>query len=217
MGNKPSKQLDPYFQNEVRKVSQILPNLFLTNRTSAQNHLTYEDYNIGAVLSLTTNTANYPDGVESKHIHIQDSFFFLIQPYLEESVEFITEMMKKNLNVLVHCEIGLSRSASAVIAYLMKSNKWTFKESLLYVKERRELVCPNPGFIMQLYEYQSYLGIEDTEDSCVFIKNLLEDSSMLYRDIPTHSLWNSFIENKFCYEKAIKSQPRTLVVGMNNR
>ncbi|KAL7721286.1 protein-tyrosine-phosphatase [Entamoeba marina] len=216
MGNKPSKQLDSEFKNEVRKVTQILPNLFLTNRTSAQDHNTFRDYNIGAVLSLTTNTANYPDGVKSKHIHIQDSFFFLIQPYLEESFKFINEMMNNNLNVLVHCEIGLSRSASAVIAYLMKTNKWTFKKAFLYVKERRPLVCPNPGFIMQLYEYQNYLGIKDTEESCTFIKDLLSDSSMLYRDIPTCSLWNSFITNKFCYEKTIKSQPRTLVVGMCN-
>ncbi|EDR30047.1 serine/threonine/tyrosine-interacting protein, putative [Entamoeba dispar SAW760] len=215
MGNKPSRPSRNEIQKEVQKVSEILPNLFLTSRITAMKPNIYREYDISAVLSLTTNNINYPDGVISKHLHIQDSFFFLLQKSLEESIEFIEEMMKEGRKVLVHCEVGMSRSASAVIAFLMKSNDWCIRDAYLYTKERREIICPNPGFIIQLYEFQLKLGIKDSKSNRLFVRDLLDRTNSLYREIPTYALWNAFVSSGFSYEKAIKDQPRMAVVNMN--
>ena len=48
--------------------------------------------------------------------------------------------------VLVHCEFGVSRSASVVIAYLMQKNGWSFEKSYDFLQTRRPKVKPNLGF-----------------------------------------------------------------------
>ncbi|EPS36658.1 hypothetical protein H072_9788 [Dactylellina haptotyla CBS 200.50] len=57
-------------------------------------------------------------------------------------------------NVLVHCAQGISRSATAVVAYLMRTYKWTFVEALAFVKERRR-VYPNKNFQEQLRVWEA--------------------------------------------------------------
>jgi protein-tyrosine phosphatase len=52
---------------------------------------------------------------------------------------------------------GVSRSASIVIAYLMKNRNLTFDSAYKFVKEKRTKIQPNPGFIAQLRAYESNL------------------------------------------------------------
>lgn len=58
---------------------------------------------------------------------------------------------------LVHCKMGISRSAATVIAYAMKEYGWDLKKAFEYVKERRAVTKPNPSFMRQLEEYQGIL------------------------------------------------------------
>ncbi|EPY28410.1 dual-specificity protein phosphatase [Strigomonas culicis] len=53
-------------------------------------------------------------------------------------------------NVGVHCMVGVSRSASAVIAYLMKKTGLPRDDILSFVRTSRPVVGPNPGFMAQL-------------------------------------------------------------------
>jgi protein-tyrosine phosphatase len=43
--------------------------------------------------------------------------------------------------------MGISRSATLVIAYLIKKNLIGAREALKYVEERRAIVFPNNGFL----------------------------------------------------------------------
>lgn len=52
--------------------------------------------------------------------------------------------------VLVHCMAGVSRSATAVIVYIMCKEGIGCKEALALVKARRARISPNPGFLDQL-------------------------------------------------------------------
>lgn len=54
---------------------------------------------------------------------------------------------------LVHCNAGVSRSASIVIGYLMLREGLSFDDALRQVKLARPSVCPNPGFYQQLKNY----------------------------------------------------------------
>ena len=64
------------------------------------------------------------------------------------------DLMQKSLDfnvgnqnrVLVHCAMGMSRSATVVIMYLMKKFNLCLDDALSLVKERRHVVDPNSGF-----------------------------------------------------------------------
>jgi len=51
---------------------------------------------------------------------------------------------------LVHCAAGVSRSASFMIAFLMKDQGIGYEESRKIVKSKRNIVNPNSGFVSQL-------------------------------------------------------------------
>lgn len=59
--------------------------------------------------------------------------------------------------MLVHCKMGVSRSASVVIAYAMKAYNWDFETALQNVKEKRSCIKPNKSFLLQLETYQGIL------------------------------------------------------------
>ncbi|GFR49755.1 hypothetical protein Agub_g11914, partial [Astrephomene gubernaculifera] len=57
--------------------------------------------------------------------------------------------------VLVHCQAGMSRSASVVLAYLMWAERLPYGTALQQVKGVRPCVYPNMGFLLQLWEWEA--------------------------------------------------------------
>jgi len=70
---------------------------------------------------------------------------------------------EKKSGVLVHCMAGISRSASIVVAYLMKLNNWDVEKSLDTVKQSRKFIDPNAGFRRQLELYHRMKWILEGE------------------------------------------------------
>ncbi len=62
----------------------------------------------------------------------------------------ISQALKGNKHVIVHCKAGMSRSPTFVIAYLMIENGWHYEETLAYIKKKRPIIAPNAGFVQQL-------------------------------------------------------------------
>ncbi len=59
--------------------------------------------------------------------------------------------------LLVHCEVGVSRSATLVIALLMKTEGISFFDALCQVRSKRIQVLPNIGFASQLQRLEHEL------------------------------------------------------------
>ena len=55
--------------------------------------------------------------------------------------------------VLVHCQAGISRSASVVIAYLVRMYGWSVRQAYEVCYEARPYIHPNEGFVSQLELY----------------------------------------------------------------
>ncbi len=62
-----------------------------------------------------------------------------------------------NAKLFVHCEVGVSRSATLAIAWLMKTEDMGFFDALCRVRSKRIQVLPNIGFASQLQRLEHEL------------------------------------------------------------
>ncbi|XP_076062847.1 dual specificity protein phosphatase 3-like [Oratosquilla oratoria] len=92
-------------------------------------------------------------GITFKGIHALDLPFFSLRPYFEESADFIEQALRARGKVLVHCQCGISRSVTLVLAFLMLKRSMTLPEALSLVSSRRS-VFPNQGFLRQLCDFE---------------------------------------------------------------
>ena len=95
----------------------------------------------------------YPNDFEYGNIEIEDDERENIFKYFYTSINFI----ENSKICYVHCQAGISRSASIVIAYVMYKLKINFDEALKYVKDKREYIYPNNGFSLQLKDLDKVL------------------------------------------------------------
>jgi protein-tyrosine phosphatase len=144
--------LQPYV-NTTYNISKITDNIYLSDMPTASNKEKLKEDGITHILCVILGMDPlYPDDFTYKNIHIRDVAHQDISEYLDECVEFIEDVVKENGKVLVHCSYGVSRSASMVLAYLIK-NGMSYDEAYKLVKSKRDIIEPNPGFKKQLLVY----------------------------------------------------------------
>ncbi|KAK7024825.1 phosphatases II [Favolaschia claudopus] len=94
-------------------------------------------------------------GFQYYRIDIEDNKSATLQPYLEEACDYIRAALGDGNNVLVHCQQGVSRSASIVIAYLIQERSMGYDDAYQLVRQRRKCIKPNPGFVETLREWET--------------------------------------------------------------
>ena len=121
--------------------NQISENLYLGDKRCYE----LQKHPCKAALSLASEDLKQPKFAESyKYLTISDfpdESKAKIKQVILEGVRFIEENM--NRKVLVFCGCGVSRSASVVVAYIMKSQKMSFENALYYVQQKRQWAHPN--------------------------------------------------------------------------
>ncbi|XP_061097026.1 dual specificity protein phosphatase 10 isoform X2 [Conger conger] len=146
---------------ENAELTPILPLLFLGNERDAQDLELLQRLNIGFVLNVTTHLPlfHYDCGLLSyKRLPATDSNKQNLRQYFEEAFEFIEEAHRAGQGLLIHCQAGVSRSATIVIAYLMKHTWMTMTDAYKFVKTRRPIISPNLNFMGQLLEFEEDLN-----------------------------------------------------------
>lgn len=139
--------------NEEGEISEILPGkLYLSDYTAASCTVSLARLCVRGVISLGSMHAlekytMHADPVRHMLIVIDDADDEPIHEHFEGTIAFI---QKTEGAVLVHCWAGISRSATIVMAYLIKAHGMSFPEASSYVSARRRCVQPNAGFLRQL-------------------------------------------------------------------
>lgn len=79
-----------------------------------------------------------------------------LQEAIQKCLNYIEEATSSGGNCLIHCQLGVSRSASVCIAYAMSKSAQVPFDLDKYLEDFRKVrpkVQPNSGFMKQLREY----------------------------------------------------------------
>ncbi len=160
---------NPNKENSRDVISRISTHLYLGNEYQSFTESILLTHNIKAILCLNTYKKQFITiekykrmGISHLHVNISDESKADMGAYLENIYQFIDIALKENKKVFVHCQRGVSRSATAIIYYLMRVMFETgdyihidktgciLNHIIQFVKSKRPIVEPNDGFILML-------------------------------------------------------------------
>ncbi|XP_017712601.1 PREDICTED: protein phosphatase Slingshot homolog 3 isoform X1 [Rhinopithecus bieti] len=148
------------------RASRIFPHLYLGSEWNAANleELQRNSLALGFwdrvthILNMAREIDNfYPERFTYHNVRLWDEESAQLLPHWKETHRFIEAARAQGTRVLVHCKMGVSRSAATVLAYAMKQYECSLEQALHHVQELRPIARPNPGFLRQLQIYQGIL------------------------------------------------------------
>jgi hypothetical protein len=151
------KQIISFF----KPPTYIIDNIYLGNARHAASYDTLVDMKIGMIINVTNEiTSYYPDTFTYYKYSLSDNNLDSIKVYIKNAYEKILYYQKKNpdMNILIHCFMGASRSVSVILFYLIKTMKnedgscFNIDQALEFIKTKRDVVNPTEKFISELNE-----------------------------------------------------------------
>ncbi|XP_035986227.1 dual specificity protein phosphatase 13 isoform X1 [Fundulus heteroclitus] len=155
-------------------VNQVWPNVYIGNQVAARDKGALHSLGITHVVNAAHGPPNPSDApcfhvstgprfyrdmaVDYYGVEADDATDFILSPYFYPTARYIRAALamggksarwKLHRRVFVHCLMGVSRSATLVLAFLMIAEGLRLQEAVAAVRQHRD-ICPNPGFLMQL-------------------------------------------------------------------
>lgn len=124
-------------------VDEIIPNLWLGNKSAALNENFIVSKNIKYIVNVTDGIDCPFPFITYYHIPIKDKRMCHEQSrqvmfkYIDTCMDFILNALKENVGILVHCRKGHHRSANIVLIFLMKYLKIGYIPSMIYINNIR--------------------------------------------------------------------------------
>lgn len=145
--NEPSLVLEPFLYLGGSYGNRNAPLLYYLGITHVLN----------MAIELPMNPDLYNNRFKLKHIAAHDTDRYNIRKDFETAFQFIDDARSMGSKVLVHCMMGISRSATIVIAYLMNRFGMSLPQAYSYVKGKRQEIGPNRHFMRTLVQYEQEL------------------------------------------------------------
>jgi len=147
----------------VEHPAQIRKRLYLSDWKSAKDGNLLMKIGISHILNcakeLNHSTENHSH-FEIMKLELQDKSSQRLSQDYDRAYEFIHKCRSSGGKVLVHCQQGVSRSASFVAMYLMYTENCSFDAAMAIMSSKRHIVQPNSGFIRQLRALEKKLAKE---------------------------------------------------------
>lgn len=134
----------------VQQANEVHPGIWIGSYSSALDE-TLADGAIDVVLNMAIEcvyTLSTPS-TQLVKIGIDDGRLTNIGVF-EKAADVINDARNGGRVVLVHCAAGVSRSSTAVMAYLMLHEGYGWADALEYLREGRSCVNPHPLLVRSL-------------------------------------------------------------------
>lgn len=146
-------------------VNQVWPNLYIGNEVAARDKASLHSLGITHIVNAAHGPPNPSPGlcfyvntgprfyrdmsVDYYGVEADDAIEFILSPFFYPTARYIRAALAMGGRVFVHCLMGVSRSATLVLAFLMIAEGLRLQEAVAAVRPHRD-ICPNPGFLQQL-------------------------------------------------------------------
>ncbi len=149
-------------------MTPIIDNIYLGNACDASYYYRLKKNNIKHIINVTEEIPNYFKNdfnyytIKINDIN-QESF---TNDIFRDTLQFIYKIQEKNKqielntgkhtpeNILIHCYMGSSRSATIVILYLIDKYKMTLEKAIHFIKQKRDIININTQFLENLQDFQ---------------------------------------------------------------
>lgn len=140
------------------KPTPVVDNIYLGSAFNAASYNTLKKLNIKLIINATSEISDYyPNDFTYFRYNLYDNNKQSIAQYLERAYNDIRNYQQTNDgNILIHCFMGASRSASIILYYLMKTHKnndgeyLNFDEAIEFLKKKRHIINPTFRFTKDL-------------------------------------------------------------------
>ena len=170
-------------------IDEIIKHLFVSNWESSIDSRKLRRHDIRANISVEKE----PKTEDTLQLYREEEIDFLwipiddvpnapIEDYFDKTFDFIDFHIQKGNNVLVNCAMGISRSVTIILNYLIRktenieSPEKLVDELVLFMRSRRPIINPNPGFRQKLVQVAINLQknlnkFPSTNNMCENMKN----------------------------------------------
>ncbi|TDL15593.1 phosphatases II [Rickenella mellea] len=165
---------------EYTDMDEVLPNLWIGDMWSAKDVSALKKRNIRSVVSVMRGQVDSRNGFKHCHIPVDDSETEDLLRHFPKCIQFMEEELSKGFGVLVHCQAGISRSATIVTAYLMFTQQIDSLSALKLVEKVRPCVQPNDGFLRQLdifHQASFRVSVTDQATRLFYLRRSLEGNN----------------------------------------
>lgn len=132
----------------------VTKNIFIGDHNAAADRVVLANYGITHIINCAREVENYFESkgkIQYLNLNLLDSNDPII-PAAIKAYNYIKSVLenKPGSVFLIHCHMGISRSASVVIYYMMKKYGHDYEKSLGMLKNIRPIVRPNDSYDRQL-------------------------------------------------------------------
>ena len=127
----------------------ILENVYLGDRNTAKKLAELKKLGIGSILNVDSVKCHFPQEFNYYKLHYDDNDQMDFISFFERSSKLINESISKT-PILVHCNGGMHRSPTAIIAYLIKYKKMTSDQALAIIQSKRRPAQPRQACMSAL-------------------------------------------------------------------
>jgi len=171
----------------------VVTGLYIGSQDAATNVSGLKEAHVTHILNCAKGLVIQPPaGITHKNLDLLD----IPEQDLSKTFDIASDFIRLGIiagGVLVHCNAGVSRSASIVLAFLMQHHSMSLPAALELLKKARPAVQPNAGFMAQLRRLEQRIQKSEssTKQSSVVASASLATAVTVSAPVPTASATTS--------------------------